>query len=158
MVHQKLFQFMKWTVRDWFEPFKEFRRGLGMSEDKAPKGLDKNIVGFEFAPYSLVFSHAACVVHQAGIGTTAQVLRAGVPHLMVPFSHDQPDNAARCRRAGVAEIISRQTYSAETASKVLASILDNEIYRTKATALKRIVGSEDGTAMACDAIEDILRK
>jgi UDP:flavonoid glycosyltransferase YjiC (YdhE family) len=30
-------------------------------------------------------------VHQGGIGTTAQALRAGRPMLIVPFSHDQPD-------------------------------------------------------------------
>ena len=127
-------------------------------ENDPPKGLDENIAAFQYAPYSQVFPRAACVVHQAGIGTTAQVLRAGVPHLIMPFSHDQPDNAARCRRAGVAEVISRDSYNANSAAKALTPILTDPKYRENAAALKRIVDSEQGTTTACDAIEDILRK
>jgi UDP:flavonoid glycosyltransferase YjiC (YdhE family) len=258
--HQALFGFLKWTINDWFEPFNEFRRGLGLSDDldpvfmdkyssllhlalfskalgmpqpdwfsptlqtgfcfydesesteieprldeflkegeppivftlgsaavmdardffeesakaakllgrraillygrdrEPPAGLDDDIVGFEFAPYSLVFPRAACVVHQAGVGTTAQVLRAGVPQLIMPFSHDQPDNAARCRRAGVAEIIDRDSYSAKTAAKALVGILNDRRYRENALPLKQIIEAEHGTKTACDAIEAVLRK
>lgn len=122
-----------------------------------PIGLTDDIVGFEFAPYSLVFPHAACVVHQAGVGTTGQVLRAGVPHVIMPFSHDQPDNAARCRRAGVAEVIPRGQYTAGRAANAIDAVLSNASYRENAAHLKRMVGAERGTAAACDAIEEILR-
>ncbi len=54
-----------------------------------------------YAPYSQLFPQALCIVHQGGIGTTAQALRAGVPQIVVPFSQDQPDNAARIQRLGV---------------------------------------------------------
>lgn len=127
-------------------------------DQRVPSGLSDDVVAFEYAPYSQVFPKAACVVHQAGVGTTGQVLRAGVPHLIIPFSHDQPDNAARCRRAGVAEIIDRESYTAETAARALLPILNDEKYRTNAAGLKRVVDSESGTTAACDAIEDILRK
>lgn len=127
-------------------------------ENEPPTGIDENIAAFQYAPYSQVFPRAACVVHQAGVGTTAQVLRAGVPHLIMPYSHDQPDNAARCRRAGVAEIIGRDSYNAESAARALGPILTDPKYRENAAALKRIVDAEHGTATACDAIEDILRK
>lgn len=126
-------------------------------DNEPPIGLNDDIVGFDYAPFSQIFRRAACVVHQAGVGTTGQVLRAGVPHLIIPFSHDQPDNAARARRAGVAEIIRRGDYNAETASNALRSILNNSTYRKNAQALKRIMDSENGTATTCDAIEEILR-
>lgn len=151
--------------RDFFDQSAKAAKLLGRRavllygrNQKLPNGLDENIVAFDFAPYSQVFPRAACVVHQAGVGTTGQVLRAGVPHLIIPFSHDQPDNAARCRRAGVAEIIDRDSYTAESAAKALRPILTDDKYRTNAAALKRIVDSENGTVIACDAIEDILRK
>ncbi len=48
---------------------------------------------FEYAPHNLVMSYASIIVHQGGIGTTAQALRAGRPMLVVPFGQDQPDNA-----------------------------------------------------------------
>jgi UDP:flavonoid glycosyltransferase YjiC (YdhE family) len=121
-----------------------------------PSGLTDDIVGFDYAPYSLLFPRAACVVHQAGVGTTGQVLRAGVPHLIVPFAHDQPDNAARCRRLGVAEIIGRDDYTAESAAKMLKKIFADEQYRQRAAEVAAVVNSEGGTAAACDAIEGIL--
>lgn len=123
-----------------------------------PKGLSENVAGFPYAPYSLVFPRAAAVVHQGGVGTTAQVLRAGVPQLIMPYGHDQPDNAARCRRAGVAEIIDRDGYTAEDAAGILKSLLSGPGYRANAAEAKRIIDAEEGTKIACDAIKDILKK
>ncbi|MBC7899064.1 MAG: glycosyltransferase, partial [Saprospiraceae bacterium] len=100
----------------------------------------------------------ACVVHQGGVGTTGQVLRAGVPHLIMPYGHDQPDNAARCRRAGVAEVIGRNDYNVKNAVAALRKILSDKLYSAKATQASRIVESERGTQTACDAIEEILKK
>jgi UDP:flavonoid glycosyltransferase YjiC (YdhE family) len=121
-----------------------------------PPGLTKDIVAFQYAPYSLLFPRAACVVHQAGVGTTGQVLRAGVPHVIVPFAHDQPDNAARCRRIGVAEIISRNTYTAAAAERAISKVLGDENYSTKAAKYGEMVRSEHGSAAAADEIEKLL--
>ena len=54
-----------------------------------------------YEPHSLLFPRAAAIVHQGGIGTTAQALRSGKPMLVVAFSHDQPDNGARIEEMGV---------------------------------------------------------
>ncbi len=126
--------------------------------NEPPKGLDEQRVAFDYAPYSRVFPRAACVVHQGGVGTTAQVLRAGVPHLIMPYSHDQPDNAARCERLGVAKTISRDDYNAENAANELGKLLENKSYQAKADEAKRIIEAEDGTQTACDAIEMVLEK
>jgi rhamnosyltransferase subunit B len=148
--------------RDFFEQSIAAAKLLGRravllfgTHNQPPDGLTGDIVGFEYAPYSLVFPRAACVVHQGGVGTTGQVLRAGVPHLIMPYGHDQPDNAARCRRAGVAEIISRDQYCAETASAILKSIIADQTYRNRANDLQRVISSEGGTVMACDKIEEV---
>jgi UDP:flavonoid glycosyltransferase YjiC (YdhE family) len=123
-----------------------------------PAGLTADMAAFEYAPYSLVFPQAACIVHQAGVGTTGQVLRAGVPAVIVPYSHDQPDNAARCRRAGAAEVIRRDAYNARIAAETIGAVLSNPSYRRAAEELKKIVDSEHGTRDACDAIERVLAK
>jgi rhamnosyltransferase subunit B len=136
------------------------RRGVLLhgNENAPPEGLTNDIVAFPYAPYSLVFPKAACVVHQGGVGTTGQVLRAGVPHLIMPFGHDQQDNAARCRRFGVAEIVSRDRYTATTASNELKKMLENDMYNEKAKKAAAVVRSERGTAAAADAIEEALSK
>ncbi|MGI8669266.1 MAG: glycosyltransferase [Aridibacter sp.] len=126
--------------------------------NQPPKGLDNERVAFDYAPYSRIFPRASCVVHQGGVGTTAQVLRAGVPALMMPFSHDQPDNAARCERLGVARTISRENYNAENAAEELRKILADLSYNANADAAKRIIATENGTQIACDAIEKVLEE
>jgi UDP:flavonoid glycosyltransferase YjiC (YdhE family) len=126
--------------------------------NEAPKITDENIAAFDYAPYSQIFPRAACVVHQGGVGTTAQVLRAGVPHLIMPYSHDQPDNAARCERLGVARTIPRDKYARDAAAKQLRELLADLSYKAKAAEARKIVEAEHGTCVACDAIEQILRK
>jgi UDP:flavonoid glycosyltransferase YjiC (YdhE family) len=152
-------------AREFFEESAKAAKMLGRRAvllygifNEPPKGTNENIVGFDYAPYSLVFPKAACVVHQGGVGTTAQVLRAGVPHLFMPYSHDQPDNAARCERIGVARVISRESYTAENAAGQLRVLLDDASYKTKAMETSEIVAAEGGTVAACDAIENVLRK
>jgi UDP:flavonoid glycosyltransferase YjiC (YdhE family) len=125
--------------------------------NEQPKIKDENIAAFDYAPYSQIFPRAACVVHQGGVGTTAQVLRAGVPHLIMPYSHDQPDNAARCERIGTARVISREKYNGETAANELRALLNNEDYKQNAIEAGKIVRAEHGTKTACDAIEAVLK-
>jgi len=121
------------------------------SEEKS----QSSIAAFDYAPFSLVFPRAACVVHQGGVGTTGQVLRAGVPALMMPYGHDQPDNAARCERIGAAKIISRDEYTAENAARALRELLSDLSYKANASEAAKIVRAEHGTKVACDAIENI---
>ncbi len=152
-------------ARDFYEESAKAAKTLGKRAvllygifNEPPKSLDENIVGFDYAPYSQVFPKAAGVVHQGGVGTTSQVLRAGVPHLFMPYSHDQPDNAARCERIGVARVISREVYKAKTAARELEKLLSDESYKNNAIENSKIVQNERGTQTACDAIEQILKK
>ena len=55
-----------------------------------------------WAPLGRVLPRAATLMHHGGVGTSAAGLTAGVPQLVVPFAFDQPDNASRLRRLGVA--------------------------------------------------------
>jgi rhamnosyltransferase subunit B len=126
-------------------------------DNEPPRGLTDQIVGLEYAPFSRVFPRAACVVHQGGIGTTGQVLRAGVPHLIMPYAHDQPDNAMRCRRIEVGEVIDRERYNADRAAKMLSGILADPKYSENAIAKRAIVETERGAKSACDAIEKMLQ-
>lgn len=148
-----------WDARDFFEDSAAAAKKLNrravliLGDNPHPKNLSSDIAVFDYAPYSEVFPHAACVVHQGGVGTTSQVLRAGVPTLIVPFSHDQPDNAARCVRAGLARTISREKYNEISAARELSQLLQNPNYRTKALQAKSVVDSENGAETACNALE-----
>lgn len=48
---------------------------------------------------------ASAFVHHGGAGTIAQAVRAGVPQLVMPLAHDQPDNAARVAEHGLGRVL-----------------------------------------------------
>jgi rhamnosyltransferase subunit B len=116
--------------------------------------LPAGTLAVAYAPYSKIFPRAACVVHQGGIGTCGQALAAGKPMLVMPYAFDQPDNAARLRRLGVARTVGRKEYSARRATAELDRLLNDAGYSKKATEVARQVNREDAVGSACDAIEE----
>jgi UDP:flavonoid glycosyltransferase YjiC (YdhE family) len=110
----------------------------------------------EYASYTALMPRCAAIVHQGGIGTVAQALRAGRPMLVVPWAHDQPDNAERLRRLGVARVQNRGSYTAAAATTHLRELTRNETYSHKAAALAKSISQEDGLTVACNAIEAAL--
>ena len=129
---------------------------LLLGKNPPPPDLPPSILAWDYLPYARIFPHAAAIVHQGGIGTTAQALRAGRPMLVVPFAHDQFDNAARVTRLGVARSLSRHRYRAASAAHALAFLLDDPRPALRAAALARRLTAEHGVSTACDAIERAL--
>ncbi len=119
--------------------------------------LSFDIIAISYAPYSQIFPRACVIVHQGGIGTTAQALRAGRPMLVMPYSHDQPDNAARVERLGISRTVPRKQYLASRVVAALRELLENPNYAAKAAEIARIIQAEDGVGIACDAIEKQLQ-
>jgi rhamnosyltransferase subunit B len=108
-----------------------------------------------YAPYSELLSRAAATVHQGGVGTTAQALRAGKPMIVVPWSHDQPDNAMRVAKLGVARVIPRSGYAADRVAGELAMILGSTVYAGAAHQTACEMAREDGVDAACAGLEAI---
>jgi UDP:flavonoid glycosyltransferase YjiC (YdhE family) len=129
------------------------RAVLLIGKNEAPAERSSDIIAVNYAPYSQVFAQTCAIVHQGGIGTTAQALRAGRPTVVVPYSHDQPDNAARVERLGTSRTIPRQEYSASRVVTELREILTNPNYAAKAAEMGDIIQSENGVRLACNAIE-----
>ena len=117
--------------------------------------LPDSICVAEYAPYSELFSRASLVVHQGGVGTTAQCLRAGKPMLIMPYSHDQPDNARRMKRLGVAKVIQKAGYTPKKVTRKLRKMLDDPELAEKARAVAEQLRGEDGVKTACDALEEL---
>jgi UDP:flavonoid glycosyltransferase YjiC (YdhE family) len=110
-----------------------------------------------YASYSAIMPKVAAVVHQGGIGTVAQTLRAGKPMLVVPWSHDQPDNGYRLERMGVAKVLPRSRYSGSAAARELSALLRDPKIGERAKRLAAAIAGEDGLNAACDRIENVLR-
>ena len=118
--------------------------------------LPAGIRAFQYLPYSAVFPHAAAVVHQAGIGTLAQALSAGRPQLIVPVAFDQPDNARRAVKLGVARVLPFQKVTAARLVTALRPLLADSAYAQRAAAVAATLAQENGAARAVDEIERVL--
>jgi UDP:flavonoid glycosyltransferase YjiC (YdhE family) len=130
---------------------------IGADDRNLPqRNLPDTICVARYAPYSQIFPRSSIIVHQGGIGTTAQALRAGRPMLVMPYSHDQPDNARRVQRLGVAEVLGRKQYQAKAAARKIRQLLTNPIYTASAKAAAAIVVAENGASSACDALESMV--
>ena len=115
--------------------------------------LPASICVAEYAPYSALFSRAKLVVHQGGVGTTAQCLRAGTPMLIMPYSHDQPDNARRMRRLKVARSIMRSSYTPIRVARRIKAMLAEPLFAKRSQSVAARLSHEDGVKTACDALE-----
>ena len=97
--------------------------------EQIPAELPENVRHFEYVPFSAILPRAAAVVHHGGIGSTSQGLRAGIPQLLMPMSHDQPDNAARIKRLGVGDWLRPSAFRgprvAEKVERLIASMRSN---------------------------------
>jgi rhamnosyltransferase subunit B len=154
-----------WVADDFYQTSIDAVRALGrralllVGEDDGKlraQGLPETIGVFNYAPHSFVMPRASVVVHQGGVGTTAQALRAGRPMLVVPFGQDQPDNARRCVELGVGRTIARKNYRSRTVAAELSRLCSDRSYATRASQVAAVVESEHGVATACDAIERVL--
>lgn len=130
-------------------------RGVLISrfDDQIPSNLPEGVRHFSYLPFSRIFPHAATVVHHGGIGTTAQALAAGVPQLVMPFTHDQPDNAARIECLGVGLSLASKKYHAEKVASILKILAEDQSFKKNARILAWKIDKSSGLEKTCDLIE-----
>ncbi|MGA9718543.1 MAG: glycosyltransferase [Acidobacteriaceae bacterium] len=131
---------------------------VGTDPRNMPETQSPSMCVARYAPYSKLFPRASLVVHQGGVGTTAQAMQAGRPMLVMPYSHDQPDNARRMRRLGIAGVIRRQDYTAERAARRIRRLLGHPRFAERAAEVGERLRGENGLARTCDALETLGRR
>src|SRR5205085_815485 len=78
---------------------------VGKDTGNRPASLPDGVAAFDYVPFAGLFPRATAIVHAGGIGTTGLAMRSGRPMLVMPYAHDQFDNAARATRLGIARTI-----------------------------------------------------
>jgi rhamnosyltransferase subunit B len=130
----------------------------GGLERNRPRGATSHdMLVVDRAPHQLLFPRAAAIVHPGGAGTLAQALRAGRPMLVVPHAHDQPDNASRVTRLGVARTVRRHAYRCARVTHELRTLLEDGGFRSRAAEVAATVRSEGGADAAAAEIDAIAR-
>jgi UDP:flavonoid glycosyltransferase YjiC (YdhE family) len=135
------------------------RRGILLTKyaDQLPASLPRTVSHFGFVPLSQLLPHTAALVHHGGIGTCAQGLAAGVPHLVQPMSYDQFDNSKRLVRLGVAREISVRRFRGPAVAAALGPLLDSRTVAKSGQTLASRCNGPTALAAACDALESLAK-
>jgi UDP:flavonoid glycosyltransferase YjiC (YdhE family) len=133
------------------------RRGILLTkyDHQLPIQLPPTVRHFGFVPLSKLLPRTAALVHHGGIGSCAQGLAAGVPHVVQPMSYDQFDNSRRLVRLGVAKEVSVQNFCGRDVADALAPLLDSPTVAAKCSELAARCDGPTSLAAACDALEQL---
>jgi rhamnosyltransferase subunit B len=93
-----------------------------------PPSLPPEACAVEYVAFSRVLPHASVFVHHGGIGTLSQGFAAGVPQLLMPMAHDQPDNADRLARLGAGLSLSPARFTAAKVASALRRLLEESSF------------------------------
>jgi rhamnosyltransferase subunit B len=106
-------------------------------------------------PFSEVLPRAALLVYHGGIGTLAQTIRAGIPHLVVPSGHDQFDNAWRIEQLGLGLSVPQARYRSDRAARAIRSILADPRMIGQSRQYAAKTDSAAAVTRACELVEGL---
>ena len=125
------------------------------NERALPQHLaNDDVLRVDYAPFDQLLPRAAALVSHGGIGTTAQALRAGIPHLVQWRAYDQLDNASRLEDLGVGLGVNVKRAGERTIERALARLLDDA---TVAEACRRHAARIDAAASMRTAADQVER-
>lgn len=122
-----------------------------------PADLPPSVRGFSYLPFSRILPRCAALVCYGGIGTLAQAIKAGVPQLVVPNAHDQPDNALRIERLGLGRSLYPERYKAVTVARMLSEIVGSGQAQQRCRQYAQEIDSEATLRRTSELIEQLGR-
>jgi UDP:flavonoid glycosyltransferase YjiC (YdhE family) len=152
-----------YLAKDFYQIAAEVAQKLGrraillLGKNPRPSAPADQILCIDYAPHGLVFPGAVAIVHHGGVGSCAEVIRAGRPALIIPFGFDQPDNAQRLRRLGVSRILQSNHISRDTLLQNLRALLADTAMRDRSLAVSRRIDPTRDMRASVAAIEQAQR-
>ena len=123
--------------------------------EQLPREFPTGVQAFSYLPFSEVLPRAALLVYHGGIGTLAQTIKAGIPHLVVPNGHDQFDNAWRIEQLGLGRSIPQTRYRAGPAVEAIRAILADAAMKQRCREHAARIDSAAALTRACELIEGL---
>ena len=122
--------------------------GLG----SIPEGLPASVHLLEgFVPHSALLARCSAVVHHGGSGTTAAVLAAKLPAVVVPVFTDQRFWAERVEATGVGKAIPLADLTPDSLAAGIEHVLLTSV-RERAEEMGGRMGREEGPKGAVDSV------
>ncbi|HEY2676500.1 MAG TPA: nucleotide disphospho-sugar-binding domain-containing protein [Steroidobacteraceae bacterium] len=123
--------------------------------EQVPHDLPSSIQTFGYLPFSQVLPRAALLVYHGGVGTLAQGIKAGVPHLVVPHGYDQFDSGWRIEQLKLGLSIPQSRYRAARVARAIREILAAGPAAQRRRDFASRIDSAAAVAKACELIEGL---
>jgi rhamnosyltransferase subunit B len=123
--------------------------------DQVPAALPAHVRAFGYLPFSALLPRASLLVYHGGIGTLAQTIKAGIPHLVVPHGHDQFDNGWRIGQLGLGRSIPETAYRADRVVRAIRAILDDGDGPSRYREYSQRIDSSAAVTRACELVETL---
>ena len=125
------------------------RRGMLLTRhvEQIPSDLPDEVRHFPYVPFSDVLDRCAALVYHGGVGTLSQALAAGVPHLIMPMAHDQPDNAVRIKCLGVGDYLWPNQFRGPRVAQMLEELLSSAAVASACQQIAQILPSPIGVLL-----------
>jgi UDP:flavonoid glycosyltransferase YjiC (YdhE family) len=130
---------------------------LSKDADQVPLPLPPHAFHATWAPMGQLLPRAALLAHHGGVGTLARALAAGVPQLVIPFAHDQHDNAHRVRWLGVGDYLTPRWATRRRLGHHMARLLGQPSLLAAARGLMARVTPQESLQIAIDLVEQTAR-
>lgn len=108
-----------------------------------------------YLPNSVLLGHVDAVVAHGGFTTVMGVVAAGKPTVMIPFSADQPLNAARCQALGTSITIDPAALTATAVAGAVERLLGDPRYASRAREEAVDVATMPGPETAANLLESL---
>lgn len=133
------------------------KRGILLTKyrEQLPEVLPKEVKHFDYVHLEALLPYAAALVNHGGIGTLAQALAHAVPQIIMPIAFNQPDDAVRLKRMGVADFIPPKKFKGSLLTKKMEQLLSSESVAERLRDLAGRFHGVDPIGQACELLEEL---
>jgi UDP:flavonoid glycosyltransferase YjiC (YdhE family) len=110
-----------------------------------------------YVPMTPLVAGASLLVFHGGSGTMLAGLAAGVPLVVLPIAADQPENADRCRDAGVARVLAPDARAAGDVQEAASDVLGDPGYAAAAARVRDEIAVMPDPATVLPQLEALVR-
>jgi zeaxanthin glucosyltransferase len=120
-------------------------------------GAPGNAVIVNFAPQRELLGRATIAITHAGLNSTLESLKEGLPLVAIPIAFEQPGIAARIRWTGAGQFIPLSRVTSDRLRTSIRTVLKESSYRESAMRIGNSLAHAGGAAEAARIVEEVTR-
>ncbi|MBC6430887.1 glycosyltransferase [Nostoc sp. HG1] len=128
----------------------------GSATPESLGSLPGNPLVVGYAPQLELLQKATLTITHAGMNTTLESLKNGVPMVAIPVANDQPGVAARVAWAGAGEVVPLSRVNVPKLRTAIQKVLTEDSYKKNAVRLQEAIQKAGGISRAIDIVEQVV--